>query len=202
MLSADQATTDFAEQHMKMQQDKQVQQARRRAQRELIRKRLQAEKDAAAAAEAEAYRERKLEEARVHAMRADIREKQRREKEDDDQANKWCRADMELRLKQAAAFQRERAQAHKQKADEKKEELLDHLRTDHRVPRWYALGWHFKDEGKEWRWPFSLDWTWVERGERVLHDERFVGLNLPPFFVRPSERIQREREKERQQVRV
>ena len=28
-----------------------------------------------------------------------------------------------------------------------------------------------------------------QRGERVLHDERFVGLKLPHDFVRPSERI-------------
>ena len=36
---------------------------------------------------------------------------------------------------------------------------------------------------------FSLDWSWLDRGERVLKDERFAGLKLPEDFVRPSERI-------------
>ena len=34
-----------------------------------------------------------------------------------------------------------------------------------------------------------LDWSWLNRGERVLHDERFVGLTLPDDFVPPSARI-------------
>ena len=40
------------------------------------------------------------------------------------------------------------------------------------------------------------------RGERILHDERFVGLTLPPGFVRPSERIMEERARAREKVTV
>ena len=125
-------------------------------------------------------------------MRAEIRAKQRQIAEANRQADKWIQTERASRLEEKGEQQRERAVARKFAAEDKKEALAAYLREDTRVPRWYALGWHVKEDPREWRWPFSIDWSWVERGERVLNDERFQGLKLPPGFVKPSDRIMRE----------
>ena len=104
---------------------------------------------------------------------------------------------MKQEAKSFSEQQRQQAKARNRAADAKKEENIEHLERDHRVPRWQALGWHVKESNIEWRWPFSLDWSWVERGERVLHDERFVGLTLPSDFVPPSARIMEMCERQR-----
>ena len=46
-----------------------------------------------------------------------------------------------------------------------------------------------QNDEKSWRWPFSLDWTWIIRGDvKLFNDDRFQGVTPPPGFVQPSAR--------------
>ena len=179
----------FAAQQQKIEDERQLTVDMRRKQalifeRRILEKREEAANFARVAAEADAK-----EGERIRAMRSSIRAKQRRDKELQDAGDRYLRDSMVDEAKSNVEYQRQHERARSRAADTKKAELNEHLERDHRVPRWQALGWHVKEDNTEWRWPFSLDWSWVERGERVLNDERFVGLTLPPDFVAPSERI-------------
>jgi hypothetical protein len=187
LQAAHQAAGEFAKQQKQFHQEKQQQLERKRRQREKYERQILEKKHAAALHEAENAKERAAEGARIRAMREEIRQKQLIDREDEDMANEFMRTEMVRNARRRVERQRERTRLCRIQADQKKEELLDHLRKDHRVPRWYATTRH-KTDSVEWRWPFSLDWSWLERGERILKDERFVGLTLPQDFVRPSDR--------------
>lgn len=192
----------FAEQQQQFEDERQRKIQRQRKQALNFERKIQMAKEKAAKEEAEDKAAAAEESAKIWAMRSGIRAKQRRSKELAEAGNRFIREQMVANAKLLATQERERAKERSRSAEEKKQELNRYLELDHRVPRWHALGWHDKKANIEWRWPFSLDWSWLNRGERVLHDERFVGLTLPDDFVPPSARImsRRRAEQARQQV--
>ena len=200
--AATKALGEFMEQQSKFEQEAREADRKKNRRRISYENRIRVAKLHEARDAANEWEQRTLETSRVQGMRAEQRARERRRREDEARGNCAIRMDMAAKAKAQAeakdAYNRARAQA----ADEKKEDLLEYLRTDHRVPRWEALGWHRKD-GDEWRWPFALDWSWLERGERVLRNERFVGLDprhltgIPPPWSdaprpeTPNERAER-----------
>ena len=86
-----------------------------------------------------------------------------------------------------------RARCERRAAGEVERDLnVEYLNIDTRVAKWEEICFHEKDDEKDWRWPFSLDWSWLIRGDRVLHDERFVGLT-PRDKRRTEQRLASER---------
>ena len=186
----------YAEEQKEIYMMKQAEMTREQMRKQNYDRKVQVRKNAAAKAAKEISKERAEQAAKLREQNAEALENERRAKVQQTQRDKWIRAEMAIQCQRQEQALLSREKARKLKADEKKEELIEYLQSDHRVPRWYALGWHVLSEGKEWRWPFTLDWSWIERGARVLLDERFVGLKLPPGFVRPSERIGAERHRQ------
>ena len=86
----------------------------------------------------------------------------------------------------------EKAVARRAAGEVERDLNVEYLNIDTRVAKWEEICFHEKDDEKDWRWPFSLDWSWLIRGDRVLHDERFVGLT-PRDKRRTEQRLASER---------
>lgn len=105
--------------------------------------------------------------------------------------NQMMKATMAYQTQQRNEAQRDRTKAHRTRGEIERDANISYLNIDTRVARWKPNCWHDNDEKTDWRWPFSLDWSWLVRGEHTLRvrEERFMGLKLPPGFVPPSERL-------------
>ena len=133
--------------------------------------------------------ERRERDAAADERRAAFRDNAARATRDEAQASRSVQIASKDHAQMERNLERVNYAKQRERAEEGRQNNIRILGIDTRVPLWIAPGWHKKEDKTEWRWPFSLDWSWLDRGERVLKDERFAGLKLPEDFVRPSERI-------------
>jgi len=152
-----------------------------------------------AIAEAEEAEERAQQRAVTAARKAEIVADKQQAAVREVRKNEWQQANMAYDTEQQAARERARYKMRRARGEMMRDANVDYLNTDTRVTRWHAICWHDPKDETDWRWPFSLDWSWIMRGAHILEvrNERFAGLTLPAGFVKPSERIMSARQKEK-----
>lgn len=159
---------------------------------------------AVANAEADAEAKRAGQNVRAAARRADVVERRQQAIREQQSANHMIQHAMEREAAMRNEGHRTRVKTRRMRGELERDANIDYLNIDTRVAPWMPICWHDKDDERDWRWPFSLDWSWLVRGEHVLRvrNERFMGLTLPPGFVKPSDRIMAASERERERTTV
>ena len=125
--------------------------------------------------------ERKSAELARRAAVAKIHEKEEEAAEKLERRNALIKAEMARDARQLSQSARAHSRERRDAGEVERDANVAYLNIDTKVTKWQAICFHEKEDfgvGKDWRWPFGLDWSWLRIGAYKLEvaQDRFVGL--------------------------